>query len=94
MKMESELKLNLIIEGRVQGVGYRYFTKMKAESLCIRGSVKNMSDGTVFVTAQGEKEAIKNFVKLCFKGPPGAVVQKIQKIRGKTENLSEFSIIY
>ena len=94
MKMESELRLDLIIVGRVQGVGYRYFTKIKAESLCIRGRVKNMSDGTVFLTAQGEKEAIKKFVKCCVKGPPGAVVKKIQKVHGETENLSEFSINY
>jgi len=35
--MESELRLNLVIAGRVQGVGYRYSAKMEAESLGIRG---------------------------------------------------------
>ena len=92
--MESELRLDLIIEGRVQGVGYRYFTKMKADSLCIRGSVKNMSDGTVFVTAQGEKKAMDNFVGWCYKGPPGALVRNIEKIQGKTEEFSEFMVLY
>ena len=92
--MESELRLDLIIEGRVQGVGYRYSAKMKAESLCIRGSVKNMRDGTVFVTAQGDKEAMDNFLRWCLKGPPGAFVKKIKKLHGKIENLSEFSILY
>ena len=94
MPMDSKLRIDLVIEGRVQGVGYRYSAKMEAESLGIRGSVKNMLDGTVFVTAQGEKEAMENFLRWCFKGPPGAVVKKFQKIHGKIEDFSEFSILY
>ena len=92
--MESELRLDLVIEGRVQGVGYRYSSKMKAESLSIRGSVQNLRDGSVFLTAQGEKEAMDNFVRWCYKGPPGATVRKIEKVQGKTEEFSEFKIIY
>ena len=92
--MESELRLDLVIEGRVQGVGYRYFAKIKAESLCIKGSVKNMRDGTVFLTAQGEKESMANFVRWCHKGPPCANVKKIEKVHGKIEGFSEFRILY
>ena len=92
--MESKLRLDLVIEGKVQGVGYRYSAKIKAESLYIRGSVKNMHDGTVFVTAQGEKEAVEKFLRWCYKGPPGAVVKNIEKVHGKTEDFSEFSILY
>ena len=92
--MESKLRLDLVIEGRVQGVGYRYSAKIKAESLCIKGSVKNMRDGTVFLTAQGEKESMENFLRWCHKGPPGAIVRKIEKVHGKTENFSEFRILY
>ena len=83
--MVSELRLDLVIEGRVQGVGYRYSAKIKAESLGIRGSVQNLSDGSVFVKAQGEKEAIDDFVRWCYKGPPGAIVSNIEKIKGKKE---------
>ena len=75
--MESALRLDLVIQGRVQGVGYRYSAKMKAESLGILGSVQNLSDGSVFVTAQGEKEAMDHFVRWCFKGPTGAIVKNI-----------------
>ena len=92
--MESELRLDLVIEVRVQGVGYRYYAKMEAESLGIRGSVQNLSDGSVFVTAQGEKEAMDNFVRWCDKGPPGATVRKIEKVQGKTEEFREFSVLY
>ena len=92
--MESELRIDLVIEGRVQGVGYRYSAKMKAESLGILGSVQNLSDGSVFVTAQGEKEAIDNFIQWCYKGPPGAIVRKIAKVHGKTEEFREFRVLY
>ena len=92
--MESELRLDLVIEGTVQGVGYRHSAKMKAESLGIRGSVQNLRDGSVFVTAQGDNDAMDNFVRWCYKGPPGAIVRNIEKVQGKTEELSEFRILY
>ena len=92
--MESELRIDLIIEGRVQGVGSRYYAKIKAESLGIRGRVQNLLDGSVFVTAQGEKEAMDNFVGWCYKGPPGAIVRNIEKVQGKTEDFSEFRLLY
>ena len=92
--MKSELRLDLVIKGRVQGVGYRYSAKMKAESMDIRGSVQNLRDGSVFVTAQGEKEAMDNFVRWCYKGPPGALVRNIEKVQGKTEKFSEFRVLY
>ena len=92
--MKYELRLDMVIEGRVQGVGYRYSAKNKADSLCIKGSVKNMRDGTVFVTAQGEKEEMLTFVSWCYKGPPGALVRNIEKVQGKIEDFSEFRVIY
>ena len=92
--MESDLRLDLVIEGTVQGVGYRYSVKMKAESLGIRGSVKNLRDGSVIVTAQGDNDAMDNFVRWCYKGPPGAVVKNMEKAQGKTEEFSEFRILY
>ena len=91
--MASELRLDLVIKGRVQGVGYRYSAKVKAESMDIRGSVQNLCDGSVFVTAQGEKEALDNFLRWCYKGPSGAIVRNIEKVQGKTEEFSEFRVL-
>ena len=67
---------------------------MEAVSLGIRGSAQSLVDGSVFVTAQGEKEAMGNFVRWCYKGPPGAIVRNIEKVQGKTEELSEFKVLY
>ena len=46
-------KLRIHVQGRVQGVGFRYTTKMLADQLGVTGSVKNESDGSVSIEAMG-----------------------------------------
>ena len=50
--MSVQKRISLVITGKVQGVGYRYSVKLKAESLAISGYVRNQLDGSVFVTAR------------------------------------------
>lgn len=67
--------------GKVQGVGFRYFTSKFAKKLQLNGWVKNNDDGTVTLVAQGEEkniEALVNYLKLFFKG-------KIEKIEEEIE---------
>lgn len=56
-------RYHIIFRGRVQGVGFRFQTKMLADSLKLTGSVKNMDDGSVEVYIQGSKESILDFFK-------------------------------
>lgn len=56
-------RYHIIFKGRVQGVGFRFQTKMLADSLKLTGSVKNMDDGSVEVYIQGSKESILDFFK-------------------------------
>ena len=56
--MSVQKRISLLITGKVQGVGYRYSVKLKAESMAIRGYVRNQLDGSVFVTVQGENTAV------------------------------------
>lgn len=67
----------LTIHGRVQGVGFRYFVIQKAESLQISGFVKNQTDGSVYVEAEGEAEQLELFVYFCQQGPTFARVEKV-----------------
>jgi acylphosphatase len=92
--MSVQKRINLVITGKVQGVGYRYYVKLKAQSLAIKGYVRNQLDGSVFVTAQGETTAVENFVKWCHIGSPAAFVRGMKKTPGSVEDLSEFSILY
>ncbi|MBT3715471.1 MAG: acylphosphatase [Deltaproteobacteria bacterium] len=91
--MSVQKRISLLITGKVQGVGYRYSVKLKAESMAIRGYVRNQLDGSVFVTVQGENTAVENFVKWCYKGPSAALVRGVEKIPGTIEDFSEFKIL-
>ena len=92
--MSAEQRFDLVISGKVQGVGYRYSVKLKAESLGISGFVRNQHDGSVFVAAQGEKTAMEHFVRWCYQGPPAALVRTIEKIPGTVDAFRNFSILY
>ena len=48
--------------GRVQGVGFRFFTQQLAIQLDLCGTVQNKMDGSVFVVAQGEEKAVARFI--------------------------------
>lgn len=62
------------IEGRVQGVGFRYFTKENAQQLGITGWVRNTFSGEVEITAEGVPDQIDTFIQLLRRGPQSAYV--------------------
>jgi len=72
-----EARAHVFIEGRVQGVCYRAFTKDLAFSLGVKGWVRNLYDGRVEAVFEGEKGLIDKAVKECYVGPPGARVADI-----------------
>lgn len=74
--MEKE-RAHLFIEGRVQGVFYRAFTRDIAHSLGLNGWVRNLRDGRVEAIFEGEKGLIEKAIKECYTGPPGARVTNI-----------------
>ncbi len=68
------------IFGRVQGVGFRWFLRRKAEELGIKGYAENLLDGTVEVVAQADeknKDSLEKFLEACRKGPFLARVDKV-----------------
>ena len=67
----------LIIHGRVQGVGFRYYVKQKADALRITGFVKNQVNGIVYIEAEGEPEELQLFIHFCQQGPSHAWVERV-----------------
>jgi acylphosphatase len=67
-----------VLAGRVQGVGFRYFTVASASREGIHGWVRNRRDGAVEVAAEGEAEAVERFERSIRQGPPGARVESIE----------------
>ncbi len=71
--------VRLLIRGRVQGVGFRYFVVHEARALGLGGEVRNRSDGTVEITAEGEVSALRELVEIVRRGPPGARVADVEE---------------
>jgi acylphosphatase len=66
-----------IISGRVQGVGFRFFTEDAARREGIDGWVRNLPDGSVEVRAEGDAEAMERFERAVRHGPPAARVDDV-----------------
>lgn len=81
------LEFQAKIYGKVQGVGYRYFTEKIAKNLNIFGYVKNLEDGTVEVVAQGKEEDLQKFIEQLKIGPFLAKVEKIDIIFKKPTDI-------
>jgi len=73
----AETRKLLRIHGRVQGVFYRAWTRETASALGLRGWVRNRTDGTVELLAQGEADAVDRMIERCRTGPPSARVDRI-----------------
>ncbi len=62
------VRYHIFVEGRVQGVGFRYFVLMHAQSYGLTGSVKNLDNGLVEIYVQGESDTIDQFLATIIKG--------------------------
>ena len=71
--------LHVIVRGRVQGVGFRYFVRERARTLRVAGWVRNLPDGAVEVLARGEREALDRLRTAIVAGPPGAKVTTVDE---------------
>ena len=63
------------VTGRVQGVGFRYYTRQEATRLDLVGSVTNLSDGAVEIKVQGPTSVVITFLDWCRMGPSAALVE-------------------
>ena len=81
-------RVRLEISGRVQGVGFRWYTREKARRWGLAGWVRNKADGSVEVVVEGTTASIDGFVEMLRAGPPGASVSDVRRIpEGTTESL-------
>ncbi len=85
-------RYKISIRGRVQGVGYRYWTRDIAQKLDITGFVKNMPNGDVYIEAEAIKEKLELFVFECKQGPIRARVETLTTMETSIENSQEFII--
>lgn len=77
MEADTKERLSVRITGRVQGVGFRNFTQMRARQLGLTGWVRNESDGSVRLEAEGPRGALEELLEAIQEGPRMAFVEDI-----------------
>ena len=85
-------QFHLIVSGMVQGVGFRYYTERLALSKQIKGWVRNLSDGTVEMVAQGNEDPLSAFIDEIRKGPGFSRVDEVNIQEQPLESFSNFKI--
>ena len=78
----------VVIRGRVQGVGFRAWTEMVAAEQGVEGWVRNRRDGSVEALFAGAKDVVLAMIELCRNGPPGARVEAINQFEARVEDLA------
>ena len=71
------IRAHVFIEGRVQGISYRYWTKKTATSLGLTGWAKNLADGRVEAVFEGARKEVEDMIKKLKRGPMLAGVKHI-----------------
>jgi acylphosphatase len=72
--VNMKITYEILVRGRVQGVGFRWFVKREADLFGIKGYVKNQVNGSVLIIAQGEQEQLDMFIPIIRKGSDFAVI--------------------
>ena len=69
---------HLVITGRVQGVGFRFYMQRKARELGVTGWVRNRRDGSVEAVVNGESDVVESMTAWARRGPPSAAVNEVR----------------
>ena len=80
------MRRRLVVSGRVQGVGFRWFIREAARRHRLAGWVRNSPDGSVELEVSGEDGAFEKFIRSVREGPPGA---RVDDVREKTVSTEE-----
>ncbi len=89
------MRKHIFISGRVQGVGFRHFTRKNAEALSVKGWVKNLPDGRVEAVFEGSDENVRKLIDKCRKGPVSSKVEQlnVNDFEGQ-ESFTSFRVRY
>lgn len=86
-------RLRILVDGRVQGVGYRHGVLLEATRLGLSGWVRNLSDGRVEAEVDGDRAVLEQLLEWCRRGPALARVTAVAEAWGEaTGEYSSFRI--
>lgn len=86
---EPSVCRHVIIRGRVQGVGFRYWTERAALTRKLEGFVRNRRDGSVEAVFCGPAAVVADMVEACRRGPRGALVTSIDQSEAGADLLAQ-----
>ena len=87
----KESKIKIKVFGYVQGVFFRYTTRKIARNLGLKGFVKNLPDGTVYIEAEGPRDKLNELLEFSKRGPKHAQVEKVEhEFKPSTNEFKEF----
>jgi acylphosphatase len=87
--------LHAIVQGRVQGVSFRYYAITTAQRLGLVGWVANRWDGSVETVAEGTRQALDEFLSFLHRGSPAAMVESVDaKWHSPSGEFSSFRLRY
>ncbi|NOU16122.1 MAG: acylphosphatase [Bacteroidales bacterium] len=89
MKLKAK---TILLYGKVQQVGFRYYVYRLACELGVNGYVKNMPDGSVFIEAECEEHTMDIFIEHCKKGSPYSNVSSCEITQNEIKNYTNFRI--
>jgi acylphosphatase len=75
------MRRRVIVRGRVQGVGFRWFVREHAQALRLAGWVRNLPDGMVELEVEGPAERVAELLDQVAEGPDGAVVAAVEDVQ-------------
>ncbi|MCK4465524.1 MAG: acylphosphatase [Bacteroidales bacterium] len=84
--------VRITVKGRVQNVGFRYFTFKTANTFNIKGLVKNEMDGSVYIEAEGEEPDVELFIEQIKQGPSWAIIRKTEISSAPVMNYTDFIV--
>lgn len=70
--------VHILVDGHVQGVGFRFFVQQVAQELSLTGWVRNRHDDRVEILAQGEEANLFRLIEMVRLGPPSATVTSVE----------------
>jgi acylphosphatase len=82
----------VLVSGVVQGVGFRYYTQLRASELGLSGWVQNLADGRVEVWVEGQPAVVEEMLEWLHRGPPGARVSGCEAREVRPGGLERFEV--
>jgi len=94
MKKKNNIHYDILVRGKVQGVGFRYTAQNLARTLGLTGYVKNLPNGDVYLEIEGSSLATEQMLSWCKSGPGPGHVDEIRASEGELKDYRSFELRY